>query len=549
MATVVITIAGTTKSVKAGSLHISMTANGRSTASFAVISTDGSYRPAQDAEVLITEDGTRIFGGLLEEPKEKGVAGGKGIPAIVTSVSAADFNVYPERRYVNATIPAGTFKSQIEYVRANYLTAYGVTLSGSQVNGPTLPAFEFKYVRADEVLNELCTATADFGEPFSWRIDNFKVLSAFQPSTNAAPFTLTGDPILQVIGDIEVDTSYKHYANRVIVKVPSKQIIREPITFTGDGSTTTFTMPTGYTIVKPYGYVQTDSTLYETLTSTEFSGTATWEYSIAAGTLTRTAGAPANGTAITFYSDVNYSGEGIAEDAAEIALRGVKEIVKLVESVPDNTTAQAIAAGILAKSLTPSKQVKYKTHTAGILPGQSQSIVVARRNLNGTAVIADVVIRDLGKTTLERTVTAFIDGLDTNLGRGYRDVLKKWAGDITGGSAALGAATEAGTASPVFSGPSLPPRSNQWNDELNFGGHAAWLFFKEYTTAVLGLEHLPGGADNLLVGKAHRVTGAEEAESLLVAMASTVVGSIVGADAAYMTDGLDAAGEFVVAPL
>lgn len=503
MATVVITIAGDTKQVKAGSLHITMTANGRSTAAFQVESTDGTYRPAQDAQVIITEDGTRIFGGLLEEPKERGGAGGKGIPAIVTSVSAADFNVYAERRFVNGTLAAGTLKSMLTTLVNDYLDDYGVSLDGSQVDGPTLPAVEFNYTRLDEVFNELGTMTADFGEPYAWRIDNFKVLSMFQPSTNAAPFDLTGDPIANVIGDISVDTSYKHYANRVIVKVPSKQIIRHPVTFTGDGSTTTFDMPEGYTIVKPYGYVENGAGQYETLTSTEFSGTATWEYDIANGTLERTTGAPANGTAITFYTDVNFAGVGIAQDAGEIALRGIKEIVKQVESVPSNTTAQAIADGILARCLTPSKAVKYPTHTAGVLPAQSQSVVVPRRNLNGTAVIADVVIRDKGKDILERSVTAYIDGADTNLGRGFRDVIKRWAGDLTGGSAPPVAA--AGVSTPVSAGPALPDKSVQFNDSNKFGGSANFTFDKTTTTVMIGLNHTPGGADSLLIGSGHTV--------------------------------------------
>lgn len=502
---VAVTINAVSKELQAGSLHISMTANGRSTAAFKVVSADGSYRPDQDDVVVITEDGDTIFAGLIEEPKERGVADRKGIAAIVTSVSAADYNVYAERRYVNASLAGGTLASMLTTLVADYLDDYGVTLSGSQVNGPTLPDVEFNYVRLDEVLNQLGSMTADFGEPYTWNIDDGKVLSMFQPSTNAAPFDLTGDPITNVVSDIEVDASFKHYANRVIVKVPSRQIVRHPFTFTGDGMTSAFDIPDGYTIVRPYGYVENGANVYETLTSTEFSGTATWEYDIAAGTLTRTAGAPANGTAITFYADANYSGEGIAQDAGEIAAHGIKEIVKQVESVPDNTAAQAIADGILASSLTPTKTVRYKTHTAGILPGQSQSIVVSRRNLNATAVIGEVVIRDRGRDILERSVTAYIDGADTNIGRGFRDVYKKWAGDIAGGALQVAAVSEAGVPTPTSGGPAPPAKSIQFNDSAHFGGHAGWTFDKDTATVMIGTGHTVGGTTNLLVGSGHTV--------------------------------------------
>ena len=501
---VVLTIDGDTKEYVAGSLNISMTANGRSTASFSIISIDGSYRPDQDAEVVITENGSTIFGGLLEEPKERGVADGKGVPAIKTSVNAADFNVYAERRFVNRTLVAGTLKSMLTTLVGEYLDDYGVTLHGSQVDGPTLPAMEFKYARLDEVLNELGTLTADFGEPFTWRIDHSKVLRMFQPSTNAAPFNLSGDPITQVVSDIEVDTSYKHYANRVIVKVPSKMLVEYTATFTGDGSTDTFTIPDGYTIVKPYGYIGNDVN-NETMTYAGIGDTATWEVDMDAGTITRTAGAPVNGASIAFKFDADYSGEGIAEDAGEIAAHGIKEIVKLVETVPDNTTAQAIADGILAKCLTPSKAIRYKTHTAGILPGQSQTVTVTRRNLSGTAVISDVVIRDIGPRILERSVTAFIDGADTNLGRGYRDVVKKWAGDIAGGKN-LAPVAEAAPAAPAFAGPAMPDKSFQWNNSGVFGGSSNATWDNATATAMFGSGHTPGiGSVNLLFGEGHTV--------------------------------------------
>jgi hypothetical protein len=504
VATVVLTIAGATKEYEAGSLHISYTANGRATAAFNVLSTDGSYRPAQDATVVITENGTTIFGGLLEEPKECGIVDRKGVAAIRTKVSAADYNVYAERRYVNETLAAGTLKSMLTTLVGEYLDDYGVTLHGSQVDGPTLPAMEFKYLRLDEVLNELGSLTAEDGEPYTWRIDHSKVLRMFQPSTNAAPFNLTGDPITQVISDITVDTSYKHYANRVIVKVPSKMLVEYSATFTGDGSTTVFTVPDGYTILKPYGYV-TSGGNFETLTAAGIGDTASWEYDIDAGTVTRTAGAPANGDAIDFKFDADFSGEGIAQDAGEIAAHGIKEIVKLVESVPSDTTAQAIAEGILAKCLTPSKAIKYKTHTAGILPGQSQTVTVSRRNLSGTAVISDVVIRDVGPRILERSVTAYIDGADTNLGRGSRDVVKKWAGDIAGGKMALGPVAEAATPSPIAAGPAPPNHSNQFNDDGAFGGSASWTFDPDTTTVMLGTGHTPNGLDNFMAGRNHTV--------------------------------------------
>jgi hypothetical protein len=480
MATVVLTIGGTTKQFRAGTFHLTQTANGRSTLAFTVESTDGSYRPAQDAEVIVTEDGTRIFGGLLDQPREKGLVAGANA-AIATAISAVDFNHYAERRYVNETLAAGTLKSMLTTLVTTYLSAYGVTLDAGQVNGPTLPEMVFKYRRVDDALSDLITLTADFGQPYVWRIDPFKVLKAHQPSTTAAPFNVVGTslPIANVVGDIEIDSVRdKRYANKVIVTVPPKSEFGRQESFTGNGTQGPFTLQ--YTPTKLYGHILVQSGGAETLGNAGESPIQ-WSYDSVTNSISREAGATTNGEVYTLYFDGFYAGVGIASDAAEIAARGIWEKVIVVENVPSDTTAQAIADGELAKSIYVTQKVTYRTDTAGILPGQTQTINVPRRNINATAVISDVVIQDVGKNLLRRTVTAMTDGAQTNIGRGYRDVVKQWSSDKTGtgvGSVSTGTGGSAATA------PGSPFTSVQFNREGAFGGDAQFTF-DEYSDSIV----------------------------------------------------------------
>jgi hypothetical protein len=69
MATYVFTIGGVTQSLRPG-WSINETANGRNTFSGAIQSLDASYRPDVGEEVILTEDGTRIFGGNVDVPSE-----------------------------------------------------------------------------------------------------------------------------------------------------------------------------------------------------------------------------------------------------------------------------------------------------------------------------------------------------------------------------------------------------------------------------------------------------------------------------------------------
>ena len=412
--------------------------------------------------------------------------------AISTAVSAADFNSYTEFRYVNETLAAGTLKSMLTTLVSTYLSEYGVSLDGSQANGPTFPALTYQYRRVDDVLNELSTLSAKYGAPYVWKISHYKVLSMYQPSSSAAPFDITdGDG--NTFGDIKVEqVRDKRYANKVIVKVPSKQIIRHPVQFTGDGSTTVFTMPDGYTIVKPYGYVENGAGQYETLTSNEGSG-ASWEYNISAGTLTALDGAPADGTAITFYTDVDYAPVGTASDAGEITAKGTREKIVTVDSVPSDTTAQALAEGELARSLVTPKTIKYKTKETGILPGQSQTITDTRRNLSAVSVvITNVTIKDYGNgNAAVREVTAVSGTTPIDDERG---VLKLWAGDKTGGSV-QSPLVEAGSATAVMAGPAPPDRAIQFRDGVQFGGKSTFLFYKDENSILCGADSAITAAD------------------------------------------------------
>jgi hypothetical protein len=501
---IVLTIDGVQKYYRVGSLRISATNNGRKTASFDVRSNDGSYRPDRDEEVIITENGTRIFGGLVDKVTESSTIGDKwgSYAAISTRVSAVDFNHYPERRYVNETLASGSLKSVLTTLVATYLSDYGVTLHGSQATGPAIPETICLWRPLTEVLNELSVVTGKYGEPYVWKVDDFKVLRMAQPSSAAAPFNITaGDKL--VIGDVTVEQTRDQYANRIIIKVPGKSELEHVETFTGDGSTTSFTPSTGWSVLKTYGYIAVDGTNFETMGPTGDPDNPTWEID-SSGTITRIDGAPNDGSIVTFRFDGEYSGEAVAEDSGEISANGLWERVVLVEEVPPGETAQTLAEGYLAQALDTPKVIRYKTFEAGLAPQQTQTVTLAGRNLSAvSAVVTDVNITDHGPHgRLIRSVT-LTSG--TNPKDGWREIYKLWSGDKAGG-AALTPATTTGTGFPVSGSGAAPPlRSNQFNRNNVLGGHADWLFYEEYTTATLGTSHVAAGTANMLIGRGHRV--------------------------------------------
>ena len=472
-----LTIGGAAKELRAGSFSLKETANRRCTASFEIMSEDRSYRPAEGAEVIIEEDGTRIFGGLVDRPNESALAGCQR-PGITTHVNAIDFTVYAERRFFNGTLAAGTLKSQLTTLVA-LLSTYGVTLDAGQVDGPSMPDLTYDYRRLDQVLNELMTLTADAGQPFIWEISYDKKLSAYQPSTEAAPFDLVGNDLPEVIGDIEVETSRSdQYANRIILKVqPKSQIEREETFIFG---TDPYPYVPQYTPTKTYGYI-THETIFETLRIPPDPDAASWTWDPTAGTLTRDAGTPTTGQTTIYKFDGTFAGVWIAEDAAEIAAVGIWEKVLVFESIPNDLTGQAFADAELAKRAAAIKTVKYRTWEQGISIGQQQTINVSARNVNGSAVIVDVLSRDLVHR-LERTVTAVIDATQTNLGRMFQNDYEIWYGDKSGATVP---ATTVGTGFTGGGGPSPPDESVQSNQGGAFSGDESFRF-KKLAHSIIG---------------------------------------------------------------
>lgn len=484
MAVITLAIGADVKKWKPGSLQISKTANDRATAVFDLDS-DGSYRPALRAEVLIVEDSVPVFAGTIDRVTERGLV--QGYKAnIVVECSCVDHNALPERRVVNTTFPEETLKTRLTTIVATYLDDFGVTLDAGQVDGPTLPLRTYTLVGLTEVLNDTMTLTAEAGEPFLWRIDDTKVLLAAQPSTVNAPFDITSNTPAEVVGDIEMQTSMDDFANAVYVQGPTTQANNREETFTGDGAEDTFTLQ--YTMSSNRGKVIVNG-VEESLGDSQ-----TWTFDANTNSITRTS-APDLGAPISITFDGVYTPFAEAVDAASIASVGLYEKVVRVDAIDTDETIQSIADAHLARSLAVGSTVTYRTMEDGLEVGQTQTVNVTLRNTNATAVITQISIRDLGKDRLIKDVTAVIDSSQTNLGRGYRDVYKNWSNDTVGSGSSIQQPVTVSNP-PNQSGPGTPDQAVQFNRAGVFGGDAEFTYDETTNSIVMG----GGGSDITATG-------------------------------------------------
>lgn len=411
----VLTIAGVSKILNEDSLDIVRSVNSRARLTCEVLSGDGSYRPPDGAEIIYTQDGTRLFGGHVSEPTEAGLAG-EGLQPIVTRIQAIDFNALIDRRVLNLSIPAGTLKQALQALD-DYLAPYGVTLDPAQVDGPSLPALSFPFQGLKDALDQLSTLTG-----YVYEVDEFKLFRMFLPSSTPAPFNVVdGDG--HAIGDITVEPSRAEYFNRVLVLAGSG--IRDVTdTFTGDGTTKTWTLrysliarPASLTVggvTKPLGVYGVDVNME-------------WTYDAPSNALSHHASYPAPGVGVSIV--ITYTAQfpvlATADDFPEQAAEGPSERIYEAADVFDVAVAQAIADAYLARDVARPRRVKYMTLTPGLRPGQTQTITIAWRNLNATFLIEEVKIAQRGFDSLAYYVTA-VEG--TSPAVSWRDVYQEWSG-------------------------------------------------------------------------------------------------------------------------
>ena len=441
--------------------------------------------------VVVQADGVTIFAGTVTQTRERGFGGPNlydvdtGAEQIVTTITAEDYANIGQRVYVTETVADGTvLKTFLTTLITNYLSALGVSLDGSQVNGPNLPAMTFTRQTGSDVLKALADATG-----YLYRIDYDKHLRMWLPGDLTAPFNIDEyDSPARWTDDVEVENILGDtYANKVTVTSDPLTEIRHQETFPGDGSTTTFSLE--WTLTHAYGYCGTSTNPYETLNYTGDTQAATWTYDAATNSITRNTGAPAVGETVIFVFDGTFQAEATAQDAGEIALYGVYEYVTQVSNITTTAAAQSIADQILAERLNSGSQTAtFSTrYTAPSLrAGQQMTIAATGRGLSGDYIVQSLEVRaetpatavyapDLG---LIRAITVKQSQLLTGK---WQQTFRDWL-QGTGGSTV---STTIGTGA-ARSGPGGPDTAVQYNDGGTFGGDDAFTYNKLTNSLVMG---------------------------------------------------------------
>lgn len=459
-------------------LEITYQANEPDALRCTIISADRTYKPAKRANVYVVEDGTRIYGGTLTRPRRLGL-GTHGSPALKFEIEAVSFKDKAKNRLVTLTTTAGwTLKQILTALESGGFLPSGVVVHPSQADGPT---FANVLVWTD---TELAAVLLQLAKMTGWvyDIDPDLQLVVFEPASTAAPYDIT-QANGKAEGEIAVDPSTHVGANQVVVKIGTAGLFDKTEDFVGDGVTDTF--PLKYPISGPVPYGDGTTVVGHAVVDydggTESIGGMNyvpapgqdgvlWEHDPTStagpfGTIRRISGAPPNGVLFSLRRQAQFP---IAIRVPATPPSDVVEKVIYEPDVFDYDVGYQIGETALAIETAEPDTVEYKTREVGhLIPGMTQLVDVADRDIDDTVVVTEVVLRHGEGELYRRHVRAVTGDLVVTPQDGQ--IVASWL--ERGGSSASTPAAAGGSGIP-----GLPFTSLQFNRAGAFGGDPALLY-------------------------------------------------------------------------
>jgi hypothetical protein len=493
MAAPTVTIAGAAKDLtQRGRLAITEAVNARNTCRATVTSLDGTYRPAIDAEVLVAEGATRIFGGVIIDLQEKGFGSTGASAAIDVEFTASDFSIYADRRVASVYWEAGTrtLKQAFTFLVSTYLSGFGISVDGAQVDGPTL-ATSLHYVEqtVKSIFDDLAARTG-----YVWEIDYTKTGRMVLPASNPAPFSLVVGG-QYALGDIVVATTRERYYNALILHCGSNAGVdqMDRADTWGDANRITSGGRTVYrTTYSMAGFAgpfdaMTDDSVPQAVGA--WGSGAAWladRYGDALGDGLSAlvhddsqGGVPSGVIAWTYRGDVPFT--VYYEDAAEIAARGRWEAVLEAGDITDYASGHERASALTTAAIASSvKTVRYRSREAGLHPGQLQTITLPKRALSGSHLLTQVQRTWSHGGWGETTVTAVSGSTDPGA---WGDLFQRSAGSASVGATGVGALTSTTINRPHYH---LGGSESEWVE----AGSAVW---RPATPIVLSIDTIERG--------------------------------------------------------
>lgn len=194
--------------------------------------TGDPYVPNLGEEIIITLNGSRVFGGIIVERDQRSISYGVADWTFICD----DYTRLLDRRLIPNTYENVTVNEILADIQANYMPA-GFTVSG--VNCPVQVKYvRFNYVPISKAIEQLAEITG-----YDWFVDYNKDINFFSPTTNPAPVDIEDNNGSHEYESLVVRTDNSQIKNSIVVRGGEYK----GFSFTGeieaDGSDRIFRLP------------------------------------------------------------------------------------------------------------------------------------------------------------------------------------------------------------------------------------------------------------------------------------------------------------------
>lgn len=340
-----------------------------------------TWRPTVNGEVVMSIDGTRVFGGIIIEIEERYL----GNHALVYDVKCKDYAHLFDRNLVTDRYEDETVQDALVDIVEKYTTGFTTTNIGGASLTPDAMTFDGMTVSE-------CFTQVARRYNYKWFVDYYKNVHFFEKDEVLAPFDLTDTSNNYIYDSLNFRTDFTQLRNRVRIKGGESESNPRTETHSGTGSKEEFALA--------YKYAGLPTVLVDSVAQVvgvdglDDDGDKDVLWSYQEKYLRFTAGhIPAAGT-----DNIEVTGvpllplNVIVSDGPSIATYGVYEFRKEEKRLTTKPDALAFAQAELDAYKSPIIEGDFETNTPGLRSGQTINVNSTLRGLNEDFIIQSVSI-------------------------------------------------------------------------------------------------------------------------------------------------------------
>lgn len=366
---------------------------------FTVKDSPSKYIPSLGDEVVLSQDGTKLFGGVVIEKRES-VLGGI---LVGYDISCKDWSYYLDGKLVVKSYENMTVEAIVLDIMSTYTT--GFTVVNVKPGGVTIESMRFNYEQVTSALTKLAQSVG-----YDWYVDPDRDLHFFDRETNVAPFELNDTGGNFEWKTLEINQSVVDIRNSIYVRGGNyKRAIAEGAAvdvYEGDGTRQVFQLAYQYDnlVVKKNGVAQTVGV--DNITD---PGTVDVLYNFAEKII-RFPVAPTAGYDVVAYGDAYTPIIAQARDQTSVEAYGEFQEVIIDKSITSLSEAQRRAISELTLYAQNTYEAGFKTTETGLKSGQLITLTSVIRAIDKQFKINRITGRARGSDHMEFSVKMISSG-------------------------------------------------------------------------------------------------------------------------------------------